>query len=203
MLTNGGLSESDRRSSLEIIDRHSIRLTNLVADLLELSKIEEPEGDFEPARVDVGDIAEAIVREARARTKGRGLSVELRASAEAIASGSREDVEQVLANLVDNAANYTDEGGRIEFEVDADENRVIVRVADTGIGISPSDQERIFERFYRVDTSRSRALGGTGLGLSIVKHLVRRMGGEIGVENEPGKGSTFSFWLPKANRDSV
>ena len=89
----------------------------------------------------------------------------------------------------------------VGFEIGADENRV--RVADTGIGIPRSDQERIFERFYRVDTSRSRALGGTGLGLSIVKHLVRRMGGEIGVESEPGKGSTFSFWLPKANRDSV
>jgi two-component system phosphate regulon sensor histidine kinase PhoR len=201
LLTNGGLSESDRRTALEIIDRHSIRLTNLVTDLLELSRIEEPEGDFTPARVDVGAIAEAIVREARARTKERGLSVDLHASAEAIAWGSRQDVEQVIANLVDNAVNYTDEGGRIEVEASADENRVWVRVADTGIGISRSDQERIFERFYRVDTSRSRALGGTGLGLSIVKHLVRRMEGEIGVESEPGKGSTFSFWLPRAKRD--
>jgi two-component system phosphate regulon sensor histidine kinase PhoR len=203
LLADEGLSESDRRSYLEIIDRHSIRLVNLVADLLELSKIEEPGGDFAPARVNVGAIAEAVVRDGRARIEGRGLAVELRASPGAIAWGNRQDVEQILANLVDNAVNYTDEGGRIEIDVDSGGNRVRVRVADTGIGISRPNQERIFERFYRVDTSRSRSLGGTGLGLSIVKNLVQRMGGDISVESELGNGSAFSFSLPAAEGESA
>jgi len=203
LLADGGLSEGDRRSYLETIARHSIRLGNLVADLLELSKIEDPEGDFAPEPVDVGAVAEAIVGDGRARIEERGLALELRASPGAIAWGSPRDVERILANLVDNAVNYTDPGGRIEVEVDCDESRVRVRVADTGIGISRSDQQRIFERFYRVDTSRSRAVGGTGLGLSIVKNLVQRMGGEIRVESELGVGSVFSCSLPAAKTESV
>jgi len=203
LLADEGLSESDRRSYLEIIDRHSIRLVNLVADLLELSKIEEPGGDFASAPVDVGAIAEAVVRDGRARIEGRGLAVELHASPGTIAWGNRQDVEQILANLVDNAVNCTDEGGRIEIDVDSGGNRVRVRVADTGIGISRPNQERIFERFYRVDTSRSRSLGGTGLGLSIVKNLVQRMGGDISVESELGNGSAFSFSLPAAAGESA
>jgi two-component system phosphate regulon sensor histidine kinase PhoR len=198
LLADEGLSEGDRRSYLETISRHSIRLGNLVADLLELSKIEEPGGDFTPEPVDVGAIAETVARDASARVEERGLALELRASPGAIAWGSPQDVEQVLANLVDNAVNYTDAGGRIEVEVHSDGSRVRVRVADTGIGISQSDQQRVFERFYRVDTSRSRAVGGTGLGLSIVKNLVQRMGGDIRVESELGNGSTFSLSLPVA-----
>jgi two-component system phosphate regulon sensor histidine kinase PhoR len=203
LLSNDALSDGDRRSYLEVIERHSIRLVSLVADLLELSKIEDPEGDFTPTRVDVGAVAEAVVRDARARIEGRDLAVELRASPGAAAWASRQDVERSLANLVDNALKYTDDGGRIDVSVDSEGNRVRVQVADTGIGISPSNQARIFERFYRVDTSRSRALGGTGLGLSIVKNLVQRMGGEVCVESELGKGSTFTFWLPAAQSESV
>jgi signal transduction histidine kinase len=107
-------------------------------------------------------------------------------------------VEQILSNLLSNAARYTDPGGRIDVAVEARDGCLEVAVADTGIGIPEADLERIFERFYRVDAARSRVIGSTGLGLSIVKHLVRAMGGETRVESQLGKGSRFSFILPLA-----
>jgi len=105
-------------------------------------------------------------------------------------------VDQILTNLVDNAVKYTDPGGSVDVTIEDHANRLRVRVRDSGIGIPQTDLSRIFERFYRVDKARSRALGGTGLGLSIVKHLVQTMGGEIYVESQLGEGSTFTFTLP-------
>jgi two-component system phosphate regulon sensor histidine kinase PhoR len=115
---------------------------------------------------------------------------------EAIAD--RRAVEQVLTNLLDNAAKYTNAGGHIAVRIGAAGGRVSVAVQDDGIGIPEQDLPRIFERFYRVEKARSRDLGGTGLGLSIVKHLVQAMDGEIYVESDPGRGSTFRFLLPAA-----
>jgi len=108
-------------------------------------------------------------------------------------------LEQILVNLVDNAIKYTEPGGSVTVRVEEEDDRVVVHVEDTGIGVPARDRERIFERFYRVDKARSRELGGTGLGLSIVKHLVQAQGGEISlVASAPGEGSTFRFTLPRA-----
>ena len=111
----------------------------------------------------------------------------------------REGLREILDNLVDNAIKYTPEGGNVTVRWQCDEKGMCcVEVQDTGIGIKPEDQKRVFERFYRVDKARSRELGGTGLGLSIVKHLAQSFGGNVGVNSEPGKGSTFSITLPLA-----
>ena len=107
-------------------------------------------------------------------------------------------LDQILTNLLDNAIKYTEPGGRIEVRVGSERDRIRVEVEDSGIGIPDEDLARIFERFYRVDKARSRALGGTGLGLSIVKHAVQSMGGEISVESRLGEGTTFSYTLPAA-----
>ena len=107
-------------------------------------------------------------------------------------------VAEILDNLVDNALKYTPAGGRIQVSWQAEDDQVILEVADTGIGILERDLPRIFERFYRVDKARSRELGGTGLGLSIVKHLVQAMHGTIGCTSQAGKGSHFSVRLPRA-----
>jgi two-component system phosphate regulon sensor histidine kinase PhoR len=115
-----------------------------------------------------------------------------------LAGADRRAVELVLPNLLDNAARYTEPGGRIAVGVVGAADVVRVEVTDTGIGIPPEDLPRIFERFYRVSKARSRDLGGTGLGLAIVKHLVQLLGGEVFVESEVGKGSRFSFTLPRA-----
>jgi two-component system phosphate regulon sensor histidine kinase PhoR len=197
------LSESDRASYLDVIHRHATRLGNLVGDLLELSKIEGRRDASEPTRVDVAAVAEALIIDSGPLFEERGISVELQVTPPAVAWARRQDVEQVLSNLVSNAVNYTDPGGRIEIRVASDAQRVRFSVADTGIGISADDQERIFERFYRVDATRSRAVGGTGLGLSIVKHLVLGMDGEISVESGPGRGSTFTVSLPTARSHAV
>jgi signal transduction histidine kinase len=110
----------------------------------------------------------------------------------------RRAVEQVLENLITNAIRYTDEGGELSIDVQAKADMIEVSVADTGIGIPEQARDRIFERFYRVDAARSRAVGSTGLGLSITKHLVQAMGGRIRVESKIGAGSRFIFTLPRA-----
>ncbi|MBW2279008.1 MAG: ATP-binding protein, partial [Deltaproteobacteria bacterium] len=126
------------------------------------------------------------------------IDVKLHSSGSAVARADRRAVEQVLTNLLDNALKYTDAGGHIDLTIEAQDDKLEVSIVDTGRGIPPEDQARIFERFYRVDAARSRALGGTGLGLAIVKHLVQSMGGEVRVESTPGKGAQFSFTLPRA-----
>jgi signal transduction histidine kinase len=102
----------------------------------------------------------------------------------------------MLVNLLQNAVNYTPEGGKISVEAKKVGTEVQIEVADTGIGIPLEDQPRIFERFYRVDKGRSRELGGTGLGLSIVKHIAEAHGGRVSVESKPGQGSRFKVFLP-------
>ena len=148
--------------------------------------------------VDVASLASTLVRDNQARFLDEELTVIHEASGESLALADPQALEQILTNLLDNAVKYTDAGGRIGVYVGGDDRWVRVSVSDTGAGIPEEDLGRIFERFYRVDKARSRALGGTGLGLSIVKHLVQSMGGEIAVESEPGKGSTFTFSLPRA-----
>ena len=107
-------------------------------------------------------------------------------------------LQQLLDNLVDNAIKYTSSGGKVTVRWRADESMAVIEVTDTGIGIAPEHQARIFERFYRVDKARSRELGGTGLGLSIVKHLAQSFGGRVQLASQAGKGSTFSVCLPLA-----
>jgi two-component system phosphate regulon sensor histidine kinase PhoR len=107
----------------------------------------------------------------------------------------RRALEQALGNLIDNALKYCPEGASIHVGANREDGFVRLAVADDGPGIAPPHQERVFERFYRVDAGRSRELGGTGLGLAIVKHLVEAMGGSVGVESRAGAGSTFYFTL--------
>jgi signal transduction histidine kinase len=114
------------------------------------------------------------------------------------AAGDAERTRHILLNLASNAVRYTP-SGRITFAVERNGERVGVRVEDTGLGIAPQHVERIFDRFFRVDQSRSRALGGTGLGLAIARLLARLQGGAVTVESAPGAGSTFTLWLPAAD----
>jgi two-component system sensor histidine kinase BaeS len=109
----------------------------------------------------------------------------------------RNRLAQVLTNLVRNAVKNTLDGGLISVEAAAAGDRVAITVSDTGIGLEPEDLKRIFERFYRTDRSRARDTGGSGLGLAIVRDLVTAMGGSIGAESEPGRGSVFHIWLAR------
>jgi two-component system phosphate regulon sensor histidine kinase PhoR len=197
-LLDGAHEEPRQREEfLRIMKTHGDRLNALVSDLLQLSQIESGEYRWRRDSVDVV----ALVRRAEGLVAplAQRKQIALRCAGTIPALHVIADAEklmQVLLNLLDNALKYTDEGGAVDVEVEAGDGVAVIRVRDTGIGIPPADQPRIFERFYRVDRARSRALGGTGLGLSIVKHIVEAHGGTVGVESRLGKGSTFCVTLP-------
>lgn len=186
---------------LATIERHTNQLTNLVSDLLELSKLES-HAEL-PRRVSV-DLAAVIARTVdsfmpAAQKKRQAISQNL-GFLPAVA-GNPDYLERAVANLLENAIKYTPEGGKITITARSRDDSAIVEVTDNGIGIPLEDQPRIFERFYRVDRSRSREMGGTGLGLAIVKHIVQVHGGTVEVESVPGAGSTFRFKLPALKRE--
>jgi two-component system, OmpR family, phosphate regulon sensor histidine kinase PhoR len=173
---------------------HSARqLDRLVADLLDLSRLEKDQPELVPLRIDhlVRDEVERI----RADAESKGLSVELTLEA-VTAMANQRDIAIGTRNLLDNAVRYTPEGGSLTVIVSRDGREAAISVTDTGEGIPTRDAERVFERFYRVDSARSRATGGTGLGLSIVKHVAESHGGSVSVESELGVGSTFTIRLP-------
>ena len=199
-LLEGALeSPPDARRFVEVIQRQARRLEALVADLLELARIEAGRagapGSREP--FSAGELAESLVATVgpQAGEKGVELAVELEEPALALTL-PRRDLEQAVLNLLDNAVKYTDPGGRVRLRLGRDGGRLVVEVSDTGVGIPAEHQERIFERFYRVDKDRSRRLGGTGLGLAIVKHLAQSLGGRVTVRSLPGRGSTFRLEIP-------
>jgi two-component system phosphate regulon sensor histidine kinase PhoR len=195
-LLSSDLPPRDARGYLEIILRHSERLSRLVEDLLELSRLESGKFTLEPESLDVGALVAKLCRELEPRLRECGISVRIDSEGAPRAFADARAVEQILQNLLDNALKYSDRDREIGVRVRADGAVVRVDVADQGIGIPEADRARIFERFYRVDRGRSREQGGTGLGLSIVRHLVQASGGDVWVESTPGVGSTFSFTLP-------
>ncbi len=178
------------------LDREANRLSRIVADLLDLSRLESGSELGDWVRMD------ALTREETGRFEEPALAagVELRVHTEEVAAvrGSARDLALLVRNLVDNAIRYTKEGGRVEIEVTGEDGSVRLRVADTGVGIPSRDLSRIFERFYRVDRARARETGGTGLGLAIVRHVAENHRGEVSVESELGRGTTFTVRLPPA-----
>jgi two-component system phosphate regulon sensor histidine kinase PhoR len=203
LLGDSTLPEAQGRSYLEVIDRHARRLGALVDDLLDLSRIESGQAPFDHQAVDVAAVASGLLRDSEPRLLEKGLEASSEATGPVVAWADPQAVWQIISNLLDNAIKYTEPGGRIRIQIQDDPRWVRVQVSDTGVGIPGRDLARIFERFYRVDRARSRALGGTGLGLSIVKHLVQSQGGEITVDSDLGRGSTFRFTLPRAKPHGV
>lgn len=187
-----------RHRFLERIARQAERLTTLVGDLLTLSRLDEHSAiEPPPEPCDLVAVVRDIVRDLMPLAEKRGLLLQTRMPAGALGvRADREALQQVGGNLIDNAIKYTPAGGSVTVQVERQNGHVVLEVADTGIGLSPEDQARVFERFYRVDRARSRDLGGTGLGLSIVKNTVRNLGGDVGVRSSLGHGSTFWVVLP-------
>jgi two-component system phosphate regulon sensor histidine kinase PhoR len=182
---------------LRATDQECDRLASLVDDLLILAKLDsKPEFRREPF-----DLVK-LVREVKERftpLQGKTPNFEIKLPEELPkVDGNRDQIKQVLINLLDNAFKYTPADGEIRISAWREGDFVKSVVADTGMGIPAAELSRIFERFYRVDKARSRELGGTGLGLSIVKHIVELHGGKVEVESSPGRGSVFSFTIPVA-----
>jgi two-component system, OmpR family, phosphate regulon sensor histidine kinase PhoR len=198
-LADAELPDANAKHAVEAIVGNAKRLGALVEDLLELSRIESGSVPLRPEAIAVAELAQRLLRELDPRLRTGELDSDVHLDAPGRVIADRSALEHVLANLLDNAIKYTPAGGRVAVRVrPAPEGRVRIEVVDSGLGIPRKDLPRIFERFYRVDPSRSRALGGTGLGLAIVKHQVQAMGGQLGVESQLGRGSRFWVELPAA-----
>jgi two-component system phosphate regulon sensor histidine kinase PhoR len=183
---------------LDIIDRNVRRLHQLIEDLLDLSRIESREFKLQREPFNLGSTITNTISVFREKADKKRIKIDHFMPADLPpVRADRRAVEQVLTNLIDNAVKYCPEGAEVRVRASADGSRVRVFVEDTGPGIESQHLPRLFERFYRVDPGRSRELGGTGLGLSIVKHLVEAMGGTVDVESTFGRGTTFSFTLPR------
>jgi signal transduction histidine kinase len=183
----------------EQLEREGVRLSRIVADLLDLSRLESGSELNDQVHLD------ALVREELSRFEEAaieaGLTMHLEVAPVPPVRGSGRDLSLLVRNLLDNAIRYTRSTGRVVASVTADNGAVVLRVADTGAGIPSKELTRVFERFYRVDRARSRETGGTGLGLAIVRHVAENHGGTVTVESELGMGSTFEVRLPTAVAD--
>jgi len=185
--------ETVRRLAGRIV-AESHRMAAIVDDLLDLSRIEFGSGDMEP--LDMADVVRVAVGQQQHTAQQSAVSVSVSAGDGCTVLGDRSQLVSAVSNLVENAVKYSNRGGDVDVSCRSSDGRVVVVVADHGIGIASADHERIFERFYRVDKGRSRSTGGTGLGLSIVRHVVDNHGGTVSVRSEEGRGSTFTVSLP-------
>ena len=203
-LLEGALDDpKNNRKFLEIIEAQAAQLTNLASDLLVLSELEADTAEAaEPERISVRQVLDNALSAVQAQARLRDVRLVRGHIDEAYVLGSKVRLEQALTNLLDNAVKFNRPSGEVRVEItNVWDRQVRVTVADTGIGIPSGVLSRIFERFYRGDKARSRAVAGTGLGLSIVKHVLERMNGSITVESELGKGSVFIATLPSENRN--
>lgn len=196
LLKKGNLSESQISHYANIIETESRRLSKLSENLLRLSNLEAEDNNLNLKKYQINKQIESILLmlEPQWSVKNINLDVSLE---ETIICGDEDLLSQVFINLLNNAIKFTPENGNIGVNLSSDENSIVCKISDTGIGISPQDQLRIFERFYKADKSRDRSLGGNGLGLSIVKKIIDLHGGKISLTSEIGKGTKFTVTLPK------
>jgi heavy metal sensor kinase len=177
------------------------RLTSIIDSLATLSKADVGQVDVHFESVNLKEMMDELYEDAEILAAKKEIDVKIDYMEDALISGDKVRLRQLLLNLVDNAIKYTPSKGHVSLALTNDNGYAKISVQDTGIGIPPNEIGKIFDRFYRVDKARSRDLGGSGLGLSIVKWIVELHHGHIGVESELGKGSTFTVWLPAAKEE--
>src|SRR5947209_3859520 len=178
------------------MQREAQRLSRLVQELLDLSRLQGGEAPPEPVDVSLDAVVDEAIDRARNVAEAKRIQIVRGGDVGLVLSGSEQQLVTALSNLLDNAVAYSAEGTQVAVTVHLRGAAVEIAVKDQGIGIAELDQERIFERFYRVDPARSRVTGRTGLGLAIVKHIVSNHGGQVTVWSRPGAGSTFTVKLP-------
>ncbi len=183
------------------IHAQSMRLSSLVTDLLAISRLESGQDKRTFQSFDFSATVRRCVDACRSSCQEKQLILSYVSSSDTekiTVNGDQQELSQLVDNLLDNAVKYTPEGGHVDVSLLGEKGWVRLSVVDSGIGISPQNQQRIFERFYRVDKARSRELGGTGLGLSIVKNIAEQHGGSVSLASDSGSGSTFVVTLPTA-----
>lgn len=196
LLKKGNLSESQISHYANIIETESRRLSKLSENLLRLSNLESEDNNLNLKKYQINKQIESILLMLEPQWSVKNITLDVSLE-ETIICGDEDLLSQVFINLLNNAIKFTPENGNIGVNLSSDENSIVCKISDTGIGISPQDQPRIFERFYKADKSRDRSLGGNGLGLSIVKKIIDLHGGKISLTSEVGKGTEFTVSLPK------
>lgn len=197
-LLNGALHDQKVNVHfLEKANQHTVSLSNLLNDLIDISMIESGEMRMSYRYFKLNDLIQQVIQENKIIAEEKNLTLNyIPARDDLEVFGDKEKLKQVMVNLILNAIKYT-EDGKVEVLVEEDQKNAKVIIRDTGIGIPENYQDRIFERFFRVDKARSRSQGGTGLGLAIVKHIVEAHNSKINVSSKIDEGSEFSFSLKK------
>ena len=190
LLETGLVKEEDKEKFIGNIRKEASRLVSLINDIIRLSQIDE-NNEVATEKVDIMSVANEVVEELATLAAKKNVSLNIQGEPCTI-TGVRRYVYEIIYNLCDNAIRYNVDGGKVIINIFKQEGNTVVSVSDTGIGIAPEHQGRIFERFYRVDKSHSKETGGTGLGLSIVKHAVQFHKGNVSLESEVGKGTTVT-----------
>ena len=197
LLEHGLVTQGDLVRFAGNIRREGLRLVALIDDIIHLSRLEEGM-DLPATTFDAKDVLSEVALDFHDAAASRGIALHVDGGSVRLHS-VRPLLKEIVSNLCDNAIRYNVENGTVSMTLLERDGRAVISVADSGIGIPQEEQERIFERFYRVDKSHSRSTGGTGLGLSIVKHAAQRIGAEISVKSSPGSGSVFSVNIPRSD----
>ena len=197
-LLDGAAEDKEARTQfLNIIFDESKRIQLLIEDLLILSKLEKDESTINVSSIHVGSMLDEVLPLIHQHAERKNIDVKVDANETLEFEADEDKMKQILINLLTNAVSYTPENGLVSLTIKDAGETICFKIKDTGIGIGKDALPRIFERFYRVDKDRSRDTGGTGLGLAIVKHIVEVHEGDIEVDSELGKGTTFSIYIPK------
>jgi signal transduction histidine kinase len=186
-----------RKEYLETIVNESQRLTRLLNNVLDFSRIEAGKRVYRPQPTNLSDVIQDAVKamEYPLKQEGFALKVETENDPPEV-QVDRDGLEQAILNLLSNAMKYSGDSRQINLTLRKEDSHAVIQVADHGVGIEPKEQKRIFEKFYRVTSAESERIPGTGLGLSLVAHVVRAHKGRLHLESTPGEGSTFSIYLP-------
>lgn len=188
LIESGMVNEADTKRFAGEIHRNSQRLLTLINDILKLSELDENDADFEVEQIDLYEAARTCLSTMELSARKADVSLSLQGESATIVA-NKTLIDELLYNLCSNAVRYNNRGGSVTVTVRREEKGTLLSVADTGIGIAKEHQERVFERFYRVDKSRSKQSGGTGLGLAIVKHIVAQQNAKLSLTSEVGKGT--------------
>ena len=198
LIENGMAKEEDVRRFAGEIHKSSIRLLSLINDIIELSELDVMDSEMATTTVSLAEEAENCVEMLQMNAQKQGVDIVIHKNQErGIIEANRDMIQEIIYNLCDNAIRYNQDGGHVIVSVFRKEDKIVLQVQDDGIGIPKKEQERIFERFYRVDKARSKKTGGTGLGLAIVKHIAEQHEAEIEIDSVVGKGTSISILFQK------
>jgi signal transduction histidine kinase len=190
-------SAGDYRESIEVMQRAARKLTRIVQNLFLLARGDAGRYPTSMTRFYIGDVVGDCVRGMRSVAQARGVELTCSAPEDMVIVADEELIHRLALNLVENAVKFTPKGGRVDVAVQAENGVCAIRVTDTGVGIAPADQQRIFERFFRGDRARPQNAGGAGLGLPIARWIAEVHGGELRLERSDAEGSVFVAVLPR------